>query len=189
MYKTRYHLHIFSKKMKLIHRCFNSSLSNCSIWINHVEFSLFFGSVRFTSAQLALPSPFFLLGAVSPPANVVTLSHRVMLSSHGVKTSSLTLLHLLTLLQPVTFPLEVKLKHWICTTATSHPFLDSLTLIIHCYKKVILTFVTLPTTQSHLYFASSLARALRHRSFTHRHCSFSPPSHVHRPSTQRHPWR
>jgi hypothetical protein len=67
------------------------------------------------------------------------------------------------------------------------PFTDTLTPTIHCYKKVISTFVTLTTTQSHLYFASSLARAPGHQISTHRHRSFSPSSHTHRPSTQWHP--
>jgi hypothetical protein len=74
------------------------------------------------------------------------------------------------------------------------PSLDSPTPILHgqpdshphCYKKVISIFVTLPITQSRLYFASSLARASCHRSFTHRHCFLSPSFHVHHPSAQQH---
>jgi hypothetical protein len=34
----------------------------------------------------------------------------------------------------------------------------------------------------------SLTRAPRHQSSTRRHCSLSPLSHVHRHSTQQHPW-
>jgi hypothetical protein len=44
-----------------------------------------------------------------------------------------------------------------------------------------------PTTQQRLHFASSLARAPRHRSSTHHRRSLSPSSHAFRPSTQRHP--
>jgi hypothetical protein len=58
----------------------------------------------------------------------------------------------------------------------------------HCYKKIISTLVTLPTTQPHLHLAFSLAKAPCHRSSTHRHCFLSPLSHTHHLSTQRHPW-
>jgi hypothetical protein len=63
---------------------------------------------------------------------------------------------------------------------------DRLTLILHCYKKIISTLVILPTTQSCLYFTFSLVRVPCHRSSIH-HChSISLPSHVHYPSAQRH---
>jgi hypothetical protein len=42
------------------------------------------------------------------------------------------------------------------------PSSDRPTPTLCCYKKIISTLVTLPTTQSCLYFASSLARAPRH---------------------------
>jgi hypothetical protein len=58
------------------------------------------------------------------------------------------------------------------------------TLILNCYKKVTSTLSTLSTTQPHLYFTSSLARAPHHRSSTRR-CYFSPSSHIYRPSAQR----
>jgi hypothetical protein len=48
------------------------------------------------------------------------------------------------------------------------PSPDHPTPTLHCYKKVISTLSTLPTTQSHLYFVSSLAIAPRHRKSTHR---------------------
>jgi hypothetical protein len=66
------------------------------------------------------------------------------------------------------------------------PSSDRSTPIIHCYKKVISIIVTLLITQLCLYFASFLARAPRHRSFTY-HCrSLSLSSHTHHPSAQRH---
>jgi hypothetical protein len=61
------------------------------------------------------------------------------------------------------------------------------THILHCYKNIISTLVTLSTTQSRLYFTSSLARAPHHRSSIHRHHSLSLLSHVHHSFTQRHP--
>jgi hypothetical protein len=60
---------------------------------------------------------------------------------------------------------------------------DRLTLTLHYYKKIIPTLVTLTTTQLCLYFISSIARALRHRSSTHHHRSLSPLSHSHHHST------
>jgi hypothetical protein len=67
------------------------------------------------------------------------------------------------------------------------PFSNRLTLILHCYKKVISTLVTLPTTQPCLYFASSVAREPHHQSSTHRRHSLPLSSHTHHPSPQRHP--
>jgi hypothetical protein len=68
------------------------------------------------------------------------------------------------------------------------PSPDRPTPTLHCYKKIISTLATVPTTQSCLYFASSQARAPWHRSSTRRHRSLSSLSHAHRPSAQRHPW-
>jgi hypothetical protein len=56
------------------------------------------------------------------------------------------------------------------------PSLDHPTSTLHYYKKVISTLVTLPTTQSRLHFAFSLAKAPRHRSSTCRYHSLSPLS-------------
>jgi hypothetical protein len=64
---------------------------------------------------------------------------------------------------------------------------DSPTITLHCYKKVISILPTLPITQPHLHFASSLARASHHRSSTRRHRSLSLSSHAHHLSAQRHP--
>jgi hypothetical protein len=64
------------------------------------------------------------------------------------------------------------------------PSSDRPTPTLHCYKKIISTMITLPTTQSHLYFASSLTRAPHHQSSTRRCHSLLSLSHAHRPSTQ-----
>jgi hypothetical protein len=66
------------------------------------------------------------------------------------------------------------------------PSVDRPTHTLYCYKKGISILITLPITQSRLYFASSLARASRHRSSTHRHCSLLSLSHTQCSSTQRH---
>jgi hypothetical protein len=65
--------------------------------------------------------------------------------------------------------------------------LDRPILTLHYYKKIISILITLHTTQSCLYFISSLARAPRHRSSTCHCCSLSPLLHVHHLSAQRHP--
>jgi hypothetical protein len=148
-----------------------------------------FGLVRFTLAQLTLSPPFQFPGAASPPVDIITPLRRVTLHSHGAKTCSLSLLHLLATLHPVTSPLASQTKIEALNPHHRYrpPSADSLTPIIHCYKKIILTLATLPTTQPCLHFASSLARASHHWSFTHPHRSLSPPSHAHRPSAQWHP--
>jgi hypothetical protein len=68
----------------------------------------------------------------------------------------------------------------------SLPSLDRPTPTLHCYKKIISTFVTIFTTQPRLYF-SSPARVSCHRKSTRNRCSLSPLSHAHYPSAQRHP--
>jgi hypothetical protein len=66
--------------------------------------------------------------------------------------------------------------------------LDCKTPTLHWCKKVISTLVTLPTTQPHLYFTFSLARATRHQSSTYHRRSLSLSSHTHSPSAQWHLW-
>jgi hypothetical protein len=124
------------------------------------QFSSFFSPARFTSVQLTSSPPFPLVGAASPSA---TLLRHVTFHFHGVKTISLSPLQLSATLHSVAAWVEIE-------ALNSHrrrkpPSLDNLTLSLHCYKKVISTLVSLPTTQLYLYFASFLARAPRHRSF------------------------
>jgi hypothetical protein len=61
------------------------------------------------------------------------------------------------------------------------PSLDHSTSTLYCYKKIISTLATLPTTQPYLHFAF-LARAPHHRSSTCCRCSLSPLCHAHHPS-------
>jgi hypothetical protein len=61
------------------------------------------------SAQVTSSPHFFLSGAASPQADVITLPHHVTLSFYGAKTSSLSPLHLLTTIHPVASSLEPKL--------------------------------------------------------------------------------
>jgi hypothetical protein len=55
--------------------------------------------------------PFFLPGAASPLADVVTPPLRVMLPFHGAKTSSLPPLNLSAMFHPAVFSLDLKLKY------------------------------------------------------------------------------
>jgi hypothetical protein len=69
-------------------------------------------------------------------------------------------------------PSQVKIK-----ALNPHPtLLESSDSHCHCYKKIISTLSILPTTQSRLYFTSSLAKASHHQSSTrHRLTSIVPP--------------
>jgi hypothetical protein len=179
----------FLKKNKLSHRCFKSSPSICSSWIDHVDFFfIFFASkIRVSSTGSIAPLP--LSGDASPLTDVTMSPSHVTLPSHGVKMSSLPLIHLRATLCPISSPLKPKPKHWICTAAASHsPRTAQLPPSITINKNVLSTLATLPTTQSHLRFACSLARAWRHRSSTRHHHSFSPSSHAHHHFAQWHQW-
>jgi hypothetical protein len=67
--------------------------------------------------------------------------------------------------------------HHRCRT----PSPDRPTPTLHFYKKIISTLITFPTTQLHLHFIFSLARAPHHQSFTCHHRSLSPWSHTNCP--------
>jgi hypothetical protein len=148
------------------------------------KFSSFFNPVRFTSIQLSSSHPFSLLGAASPLADIIKQSHRVTLPSHWVKINLLPPFHLFG------NALSCCLPSWVETEALYlHDWrrltsLNCLTPTLHCYKKIISTLITLPTTQSRLHFTSFLARALHHRSSFCCHHFLSPLSHTHRPSAQ-----
>jgi hypothetical protein len=129
-------------------------------------FYLFFEPVRFMSAQLALSLHFPLLGATSPPADVVTPPRRVTFPFYWAKISSLLPLHLSATLCLIASPLEQKLKHWICTTAACYPLHTIRLSPSITIKKIISTLTTFPTIQPHLHFTSFLARAPRHQSST-----------------------
>jgi hypothetical protein len=68
------------------------------------------------------------------------------------------------------------------------PSANHSTSTLHCYKNIISTLTTLPTTQPRLHFASSLVRSPCYRSSTHRRRSLSSLYHAYRPFTQRHTW-
>jgi hypothetical protein len=113
------------------------------------------------SIQLMSSPPFALPGAASPPINTpyhasFSLSQyelTIFASSSGNASSR-------------------RLPSWVkIAVLNSHyrlwpPSPDCPTLILHCYKKVISTLVTLLITQLRLYFSSSLPRAPHHQSFT-----------------------
>jgi hypothetical protein len=66
------------------------------------------------------------------------------------------------------------------------PSPDRLTLILHCYKKIISILITLPITQPHLHFVFSLARVPCHQSSPRRGRSLLLLSHAHCHSAQWH---
>jgi hypothetical protein len=100
-----------------------------------------------------------LPGVASLLAVVATPPRRVTLSFHGAKTSSLPPLYLMTKLHHVVSPSQVKTEALNLHHHHHPPSLNSPTPTLYCYKKVISTLITLPTTQLCLHFTSSLARA------------------------------
>jgi hypothetical protein len=101
------------------------------------EFSLFFGPVKFASAQLPSSPPFLLPGAASPPADVATQCFIPAL--------------------PLSSQNQVLNPHH----HSNPPFPACPTPNFHCYKKIISIMITLSTTQQCLYFASSIAKISR----------------------------
>jgi hypothetical protein len=142
------------------------------------------------SAQLASSPPFPLSGAASPPTNITTPSHCVMLPSHGARQDELAVsASCFSNVSSCRLPSQVKTealnlhhRHWPSSS-------DRLAPTFYCYIKTILTLITLlPTTQHRLNFASSLSRAPRHQNSISYHRSLSLSSHVHHTSAQQHPW-
>jgi hypothetical protein len=147
-----------------------------------VDFFSFFGSVRFASAQQASSPPF-------PPRcrlsfdrrrHTTVLCHVFLLSQEDLAASASSSSNAWCCRLPSRVKTEALNPHH----RGRLPSLDRSTPTLHCYKRIISTLVTLSTTQPRLYFASSLARAPRHRSSTRRRCSLSPLSYVHHPFAQ-----
>jgi hypothetical protein len=147
-----------------------------------LEFSLFFCSIRFTSTQLASSTPFSLPGVASHPVDIAThiapchVSFPLNQDELADSASSFD---------------NASSSRLSSRTETLNPYYHNMTLslyhptlTLYCYKKIISILITLPTTQSRLYFTSSLAKVPRHRSSTRRCHSLSLLSHVHRPFTQ-----
>jgi hypothetical protein len=141
-----------------------------------------FGLIRFASAQLISSPPFLLPGAASPPVNVAVPCHASFpLNQDELAASSSSSGNASSRRLASRAKIEVLNLHH----HNRPPSLDRPTLTLHCYKKIISIMTTLLTTQSRLYFASSLARAPLPQSSTRRCCSLSLLCHVHHPSTQR----
>jgi hypothetical protein len=133
------------------------------------------------SAQLTLSPPFPLPCAVSPLPDVTTSCHTSFPLSQdelaaSASSSGNTLSHRL--------PSRAETKALNLHHHLRSPSPDRSTPTLRCYKKIISTLATLPTTQPCLHFASSLAIALCHWSSTRHRRSLSPLSHVYRPSVQ-----
>jgi hypothetical protein len=123
--------------------------------------------------------PFPLPGVASPPADVVTPCH----ASFPWSQDDLTVFALSSgNALSCRLPSWVKIKVLNPHHSRRSPSPDSPTFTINCYKKVISILTTLPTTQPHLYFTSSLSRAPHHQSSTHRRRSLSSSTHAHHPS-------
>jgi hypothetical protein len=186
MNKTRSPLHMFSKNFKLIHRCFKSSPSIYSNWIDRVDF-LYFWPNKIRVGPTDVVSSLSLLWCHLSSGrhhHATALCHTSFPWSQDEFTASTSSFdNVLSCHLPSRAEIEPLNLHHHCQP----PFPDSLTPTLYYYKKVISILSTLSTTQLCLYFASSLARASRHRSSTHHHLSLSPSSNAHRPSAQWHP--
>jgi hypothetical protein len=181
MNKTRWHFHIFLKN-KLTHRCIKSVHLYQLNW--PYEFSLFFGPVRFASAQLASLSPPWCRLSSDWQHHTVAPCHIFFpLSQDELAAPASSFSNALSHRLPPRAEIEVLNLHHHRRPLS----LDRPTHTIHCYKKTISILITLPTTQLHLNFGSSIARASRHQSPTSCRRSLSLPSHAHRPFAQWHP--
>jgi hypothetical protein len=185
MNKTRSHLHMFFLKNQLTHRCFKSLSSICSSWINRVNF------IHFRPNKIYV-SPTDIVSSLFP------LQYR---PSSGRRRHTVAQCHIFFLLSqdeladsassfgntsPRRLPSQPETEALNLHHHSRPPSLHHLTPTLHYYKKIISILVTLPTTQSHFHFISSIARAPHHRSSTHHRRSLLPLSHVHRPSVQWH---
>ncbi len=174
------------KKIKLTHHYFKSSPSIYNNWIDHVNFLHFF-------VKKICVNPTGVISSLFPPRCCFFSNQRhhttvpchtfFPLSQDELADSASSFGNASSRRLPSRAKTEALNPH----RRHRPPSPDHPTPTLHWYKKVILTLVTLPTTQSRLHFASSLARA-HHRSSTHRCHSLSPSYHVHRPSAQHPRW-
>jgi hypothetical protein len=184
MNKTRSHLHMFLKN-KLIHHCFKSPPFICTSWINYVNFLHFWPGKIHVSPTSVVSSRF--------PSRVLPLLQPTSSHRHAVSrflpVEPRWARYLRFIFREWFIP-SPSLSSWNQSfefaSSLQATLPDRLIFTLCCYKKIFLTLVTVPITQSHLYFASSLARAPRHQRSTCRRCSLSLLSHAHWPSAQWH---
>jgi hypothetical protein len=160
-------------------------MSICTSWIDHIDF------LHFWPSKIHV-SPTDVVSSLFPPRYRLSFSRRrhaaaschafFPLSQGKLATSVSSFGNILSRCLPSRVETEALNLHHRCRL----PSLDRSTPTLHYYKNIISTLATLSTTQLHFYFASSLARALSHWSFTHRHCFLSLLSHAHHPFAQWH---
>jgi hypothetical protein len=137
-------------------------------------------------------SPTSVVSSLSPPEYRISSDRRhhaaalchtsFPLSQDELAASALSFSNASSCRLPSRAKTEALNQHHYCRP----PSPDHLTPTLHYYNNIISILATLPTTQPHLHFASSLARASLHRSSTRRHGSLSPLSHAHRSLAQGH---
>jgi hypothetical protein len=179
--KTRSHLHTF-KKIKLTHRCFKSSHPFITIELTAWIFFIFQISKIHVSPTDIISSPFCPRCQLScgrrchatAPCHAFfpwSQNELIAFTSSSGNASSCRL------------PSQAETETLNLYHHRRSPSPDRLTHTLHCYKKFISTLVTiLPTTQPRIHFASSLDRALHHRSSTDRCRILSLLSHTHYPT-------
>jgi hypothetical protein len=170
MYKTRYQLHMFFKK--ITHHYFKSSPSICISRIDRVNFYHFRSSkIRVSPTSVVSSLSTFRCHISSGPRRHTAAPCHASFSwsqdefaafaSSSGNTSSRRL------------PSRAKTKALNLHYRRRPPSPDRLTPTLHYYKKDISTLITFLTTQLSLYFASSLARAPRYQSSTRCHRFFT----------------
>jgi hypothetical protein len=103
MNKIRSHLYMLKNKLLII------ALNIYCLFVAVESTACIF--IRFALAQLSSSTPYSLPGAASPLTDVATPLRCVTLLSYRAKTSSLSPLHLSTMLHPIASPLEPKPKY------------------------------------------------------------------------------
>jgi hypothetical protein len=181
MNKTISHLYIYLKKLNYliiilnIHRSFVTAES--TVWIFFI----------FQSSKICI-SPTNVVSSISPPQCRLSSGQRrhatvpyhtsFSLRQDELDASTSSFDNASSCCLPSRAKINVLYLHHHRRPS----FLDRPTLILYCYRNVISILITLSTTQSCLYFVSSLARAPRHWSSTCRHRSLSTLFQLHHPS-------
>jgi hypothetical protein len=155
-------------------------LSNCSNWIDCVNFFFIF------QPDLCQPNWCYLLiflSMVSPLLRPTSPRHRTVSCLLSIEPRWTHCICFIFRQRFIPSPPLLSLNWSICTTAANHPSPDSPTPTIHCYKGLSQPWSLFSLLNCVFIFASSLARAQRHRSSIRHRRSLSPLSHAHRPST------
>jgi hypothetical protein len=123
MNKTRYHLHMYLKKLKLTHRYFKSSPSICSNWIDYVYFLHFWPSKNCISLTRLSSGRHYHAAAPCHPS--FPWSQDELIASDSSSGNALSR----------RIPSRAETEALNLHHRYRPPSLDSPTPTLHCYKK------------------------------------------------------